>query len=367
MKGNFEMKKVLTVLLALLLCMSMIFISGCGEKDTDIYTQFDPSEYVTLPDYESYTKDEIEVSISDSKIDAEIEERLAAASTTKEITEGSVNEGDTITISFKGTLADGTTEDGMQSDSYVMTLGSAGMIDGFEEGIYGAEIGETLTLNLQFPDPYELNEELSGQPVTFEVKVLNKKVQEPAVLNEEFVKANSEAKTVDEYRELVKKELEEEEYTDLESNGKVEVFSQIVEAAEVSSVPEELKQYEMDLCTTTYQTYCNNYGMEWADFLENMQMTQEEYDEQLAVYGEEMAKTKLIVYAVAAKEDISYKDKEVIDNLLAMAGVDSEEAFESTYGTTAETYAASYNSYGLKVSMMLDASLDKIYDRLEVK
>lgn len=361
------MKKVLAVLLALSLCLSITLLAGCGEKDNDIYKQYDMSEYVTLPEYNDYTVDEISVNITDSKIDAEIEERLADASTTKEVTEGTVDEGDKVTISFKGTLADGTTEDGMQSDSYEMTLGSGGMIDGFEEGIYGMKVGETKTLKLKFPDPYDINEELSGQPVTFEIKVLNKKVQEPAVLNEEFVKANSEAKTVEEYKELVKKDLEEEEYNEQESNAKVTVFTEIVEAAEVSSIPEELKQYEADLCRSTYETYCENYGMEWDEFLEAMQFTQEEFDEQLDVYAEEMAKTKMIVYALAANEDVYYKDGEVIDKMLEMAGVDSEETFESTYGTTAETYAATYNSYGMKVSMMLDDILTKIYDRLAEK
>lgn len=367
MKGNFEMKKVLSVLLALSLCLSVAFLSGCGEKDNDLYKQYDLSEYVSLPDYNDYSVDEISVNITDSKIDAEIEERLANASTTKEVTEGTVNEGDKVTISFKGTLADGTTEDGMQSDSYELTLGSGGMIDGFEEGIYGMKVGETKTLNLQFPDPYENNEELSGQDVAFEITVINKKVEEPAVLNEEFVKANSEAETVEEYKALVKKDLEEEEYDEQESNAKVNVFSDIVEAAEVSSVPDELKQYEADLCRTTYETYCTSYGMEWDEFLEAMQFTQEEFDEQLDVYAEEMAKTKMIVYALAANEDVYYKDSEVIDKMLEMAGVDSEETFESTYGTTAETYAATYNSYGMKVSMMLDDVLTKIYDRLADK
>lgn len=361
------MKKFLTVLSVFCLCMSMLLLVGCGTKDDDPYLKVDCSEYVTLPEYGEYTVDEIKVNITESKIDAEIEEQLAANPTTKELTTGTVDEGDTVTISFKGTLADGTSSDGMQSDSYELVLGSGGMIDGFEEGIYGAKVGETRSLDLQFPDPYPNNPDLAGQDVTFEIKVINKKVEEPAVLNEEFVKANSEASTIEEYRELLKKQLEEEEYADLESNAKVDLFTRIVDNTDVSSVPEELKQYEMDLCLTTYQTYCENYSMEWEDFLENMQTTQEEFDEQLDIYGEEMAKTKMIVYAIAAQEEVSYTAHEVIENLLSMAGIDTEENFESAYGTTAESYAATYNSYGLKVSMMLDSTLDKIYDRLEVK
>ena len=34
------------------------------------------------------------------------------------------------------------------------------------------------------------------------------------------------------------------------------------------------------------------------------------------------------------------------------------------YGVTAEEYAKTFNSYGMKVSMLLDSSLQKIYERL---
>ena len=252
----------------------------------------------------------------------------------------------------------------MQSDSYPLTLGSGSMIDGFEEGIYGAKIGETLTLNLKFPDPYKNNEELSGKPVTFEIKVLNKLVKQKATLNEEFVKANSEAKTVEEYRKLIANELEKQEYQDSENNRKTELFQKIADNTEVKSVPDEIKEYEKTTCVEAYQKSCENYGITWDEFLEGMKMTQEEFDEQLETYAEEMGKYKMIAYAIADKEDVSVSQKEVIETLLSMTGADSEEAFEKSYGVTTEEYAKTFNSYGMKVSMLLDSSLQKIYERL---
>lgn len=358
------MKKSLKLLLVFLVCMTFVMVTGCSGADNDVYENVDYSELVTLPDYSDYTVDPINVKITDSKINAEIDSRLEAAGEEKEVTEGTVEKGDKVTISFKGTLEDGTTSDGMQSDSYELTLGSGGMIDGFEEGIYGAKIGETRTLDLKFPDPYTNNEELSGKPVTFEIKVLNKKVTEKATLNDEFVKKNSEATTVEEYKKLIADELEKEEYQDAENNRKTELFQEIAENAEVKSVPAELTEYEKTLFTETSRKSCESYGMTWDDFLEGMKMTQEEFDEQLAIYADEMAKYKMIAYAIADKEGVSVSQKEVIETLLDRAGIDSEEAFESTYGVTAEEYAKTFNSYGMKVSMLLDSSLQKIYDRL---
>ena len=64
--------------------------------------------------------------------------------------------------------------------------------------------------NLKFPDPYEVNKELSGKKVTFEITVLSKEITVPATLDDAFVKANSEAKNVDEFRKLVAEELKTE-------------------------------------------------------------------------------------------------------------------------------------------------------------
>lgn len=346
------------------LCLGVIMLCGCSGRSSDLYEGLDYDELVSLPDYSEYTVEPIKVNITDSKIDAEIDSRLESAGTEKKVTKGTVEKGDKVTISFKGTLEDGTTSDGMQSDSYPLTLGSGSMIDGFEEGVYGAKIGETLTLNLKFPDPYKNNEELSGKPVTFEIKVLNKLVKQKATLNEEFVKANSEAKTVEEYRKLIADELEKQEYKDIENNRKTELFQKIADNTEVKSVPDEIKEYEKTTCVEAYQKSCENYGITWDEFLEGMKMTQEEFDEQLETYAEEMGKYKMIAYAIADKEDVSVSQKEVIETLLSMTGADSEEAFEKSYGVTTEEYAKTFNSYGMKVSMLLDSSLQKIYERL---
>lgn len=76
------------------------------------------------------------------------------------------------------------------------------MIDGFEDGIIGMKKGETKELDLTFPDDY-YEESVAGKPVVF--KVTLQKFTRPSELNDEWVAANTEYKTVDEYRAAVKK------------------------------------------------------------------------------------------------------------------------------------------------------------------
>ena len=363
------MKKSIAMMLILLLSVCLFGLTGCGETAAEIeipYEGLNLEEYITLPDYNVYTTTEPVVEISDEDVDAEIQSRLEDAATTESVTEGTVEKGDTVKISYKGTLSDGSTQDGMNSDEYQLTLGAANMIDGFQEGIYGATIGEPVTLNLQFPDPYEVNEELSGQPVTFVVTVLSKEVEVTPELDEEFVKANSDAKTVEEYREAVKKELEQLEYDKQLYDLKNEIFSKLSEETEVLQYPEERVNEVSAVLDTQYRSSAQQYGYEeWEVFLDEVfAMTQEEFDEQIRLAAQNQVKNEMITFAIAEKEDMVLTQDEYqkgLDDMLEAVGMDAE-TFQSYVGVTIEEYAKE-NNFGR--DLLLTKELDAIYERLE--
>lgn len=346
------------------MAVGMVFVvTGCGGGEP--YEKYDLTEYITLPDYNSYQVKEPEVLITDEDVEKGIKTRLEEAATTEEVTEGTVKEGDTVKISFKGTLADGSTEDGMNSDSYSLTLGSGSMIDGFEEGLYGVTIGEKVTLDLKFPDPYSSNEELSGKDVTFEVTVLSKSVKTVPELNEAFVKENSDAETVEEYRKLVAEELEQQEYEDQLTAIKEELYMKLVDETEVKKYPEkEVDDYFKEL-DEYYRYGAETTGYEeWEDFLEAQEMTQKEYEEQIQLYAEEYVKQEMVIYLFAQKEKIEISDEEyeefLADNLKS-AGFETEDDFKEYTGMTLEEYAEQAR---LKRNMLLTKELDMLYDRL---
>lgn len=362
------MKKVLTMMLMFVLCFGLLTLTGCGGKEMETpYDGIDLTEYITLPDYDTYTTGEPDVKITDENIDAEIKERLEAAATTETVTEGTVEKGDTVKISYKGTLADGTTEDGMNSDEYTLTLGQANMIDGFQEGLYGATIGEPVKLDLQFPDPYPNNEKLAGKDVTFEVTVLSKDVKVVPELDEAFIKENSDAKTEEEYRKVVKEDLEKEEYDNQLYDLKNEIYKKIVEETEVLQYPEDKVDEQVQSLNDQYKQMATNYGYEdWDKFLkEYFQLEQAEFDEQLKLYAQAIVKQEMVIYAIAEKEDMKVTDKEYeeyLNEMLEVAGFASAEDFESYAGMTIEEYAKAYK---LDRDQLLTKELDTIYERLE--
>ena len=193
----------------------------------------DVSKYVTIGEYKGLTLDRASVTVTDDDVQAEIDYNLEENGT--EVNDGTVEEGDSVTINFTGTI-DGKEFDGGSAEDYDLVIGEGGMIDGFEDGIIGMKKGETKELDLTFPDDY-YEESVAGKPVVF--KVTLQKFTRPSELNDEWVAANTEYKTVDEYRAAVKKELEENETKSADYDLYSNAWSEVLANSEVKEYPEE--------------------------------------------------------------------------------------------------------------------------------
>lgn len=363
------MKKLTAALLILVLCLGVFTMAGCSkEEETKRVSPFEGmnlEEYITLPDYNVFDVEEPKVSITEAQVDAEIEARLQAAATVETVTEGKVEKGDTILMDYAGFLENGETSPNMNAKDAEIVLGSGRLIDGFEEGLYGAEIGKTVSLNLEFPDPYPNNEEVAGKPVTFEVTVNSKKVVIPAELNEEFIKNNSNVSTEAEYRDFVKGQLEQSEYDNQLYDLKEILYSQIVDETEVIKFAEDQLEAMKNTLRLQHEEAAKQQGYEdWDKFRdEYFGIDQAEYEEQLRMYAESLLTQEMIVYRIAEVENLDITDEEyqkAIDNMLAMLGMDAE-TFSMYIGMTVEEYAEENNLYR---DLLLTKELDVIYDRL---
>ena len=87
-------------------------------------------------------------------------------------TEGTVvNAGDTVNIDYVGKIDgeefDGGSTDGAGTD---LTLGSGSYISGFEDQLEGHAVGDTVEVNVTFPDDYSATD-LAGKAATFTVTI----------------------------------------------------------------------------------------------------------------------------------------------------------------------------------------------------
>lgn len=80
-------------------------------------------------------------------------------------------DGDVAIINFAGVMEDGLPLDGGSGKKTAIRLGSNAFIPGFESGLIGKRVGETLDLDLTFPETYA--KELAGKKVSFRVQIVD--------------------------------------------------------------------------------------------------------------------------------------------------------------------------------------------------
>ena len=357
------MKKKMGIVI-LVLAMAMGLLAGCGEKvKEEIPYDYDLAEYVNIADYHDmpYMKNVAEV--TDEDVENEINARLQYASVVENSTTGIVEDGDTINIAFAGKI-DGELFDGGSSESYDLTVGSTSMIDGFVEGLVGKNIGETVTLDLKFPEEYH-NADVAGKPVVFEVTINSKKTITVPEFNDEFVKANSNFETTGEYKANLKDVLLKQKQESMDAAVKDALWEIIVTGSEVIKYPEpEMAQANSaaDQMEAEYKSQATLYGLDWPSFLSLFLRTDEEgFAEMKSEYAKNVVLSDMVLHKMARDESVAITQSEFESRAKEILESSSftEESFKSSYGMTIVEYA---EANGWRNSFLLEKVMDKVVE-----
>jgi len=123
--------------------------------------------------------------VTDADVDKMVETLRSQQSTFKE-TDRKAAMGDQVNLDFEGFLND-EKFDGGEAKGFDIELGSNRFIAGFEEGLVDLKAGESKSLDLEFPTPYQ-NKDLEGKAVRFDVVVNTVSEPELPELDDEFFK-----------------------------------------------------------------------------------------------------------------------------------------------------------------------------------
>ena len=310
--------------------MAAMVATGCSKKDTTGTT--DPAaattqgaetqeagtsegaaeDSVTLGEYKGVAYTPASVEITDEQVDKEVQ-KLADSNLVE--VDRPAAEGDTVNIDYVG-KKDGVAFDGGTASGYDLKLGSNTFIDGFEDGLIGAVKGQKLDLDLTFPEGYP-SEDLAGQAVVFEVTV--NAVKTPSELNDDLVMANTDYKTLEEYREATRNDLEKQAADNAEYQKQSSVFQTIMNNSQVVASEKSI-QAAYDEAMTYYETMATNSGMEL-----------ETFKAQVRTQAEENAKQQLVINAIADKEGIKVTDEE-LESMAEEYGFESVDKMKESAG-----------------------------------
>lgn len=329
-----------------------------SEETTEAFNKIDAStyvwsDYVTLGEYKGVEVEVPSVEVTDEEVEEKVQSLLSYYATTNDITEGTVEEGHTVNIDYTGYIND-VQFDGGTATGASLTIGSNSFIDGFEDGLIGVNVGDTVTLNLQFPDPYLNNPDYAGKDVVFEVKVNS--IQETVLpeLTDAFIAENTTYTTVDEYKAALRENLESSKEDDVKSDKLNDVWSIIIENCEVIAYPEELvAQYQDEMNDYYTQIATNYFSTTLEEYVTSNGSTMEEFNEIVEEYGKSSAISELIAIGIAEKEGIEVSDDELneyVDSLLEEGSVSNFETAEEII----DYYGESYLKLSLKFQKVLE-------------
>jgi trigger factor len=177
-------------------------------KDLEFVAIFEVYPEIEVADLSAISLEMPTAEIKDKDIKTMIDTLRRQHGTLKSVKRKSKKK-DLLTLDYVG-YQDGEAFQGGTGKDQKITLGSGQMIPGFEDGLIGSKAGESVTLELTFPEDYA-NEELSGKDVKFEIDVKTVEDNVLPEMNEEFfTKYGVDCKTEEDFKAEVVKNMNRE-------------------------------------------------------------------------------------------------------------------------------------------------------------
>lgn len=288
-------------------------------------------DYVELGEYKGLTVEVEPTAVSDDEVLKQIRAN-AGSDILEEVTEGTVEEGDTANIDYEGKL-DGEAFEGGTAKDTDLEIGSGTFIPGFEDGLVGVKIGDTVDLPLTFPENY--TEELAGKDVVFTVTVNS--VKRMPELTDDLVNQITDGEYTDvaSYKESVRKDLEDAKAASRPSEINNSLLTQIAATSTIKEYPQELVDYAANNMKNYYKQQAESSSMEFTDFLSTyFSMDEDTFNEQVDLVVKQNLRAELYLKAIAEAEDIELTDEEYeakCEEYAENYGYDSVEKFKSAY------------------------------------
>lgn len=337
------MKRIICCLLA---ALTVFGLAGCGKKAKRQLYNGKLSKYVTLADYKG-----LKVDTKSDEFKEYYNNVISSDVSSNDLyvkkTEGTVANGDTANIDYTG-KKDGVAFDGGTAEGYDLKIGSNSFIEGFETGLIDKKIGDTVDLNLTFPENYN-SAELAGKAVVFTVKI-------------NYVKTEEERKPEDYYSELGFKSLDK--YTADVTERAVKNY--LLDKVKSGSKIKEYPQTEIDTMYGSYknileQNLKSSYGVDFATYLTSNNMTEESFKEDLVKNQIKPAMDKqMVAYSILDNEKLGLKDEEINKKI--------DETVKSINNSqvTAETVKSYYGEYYFEYMTVSEKVADYLYKNAKI-
>ena len=202
-------------------------------------------------------------------------------------------------------------------------------------------------MNVTFPEQYQA-EELAGKPALFKVKINEIKAKELPELDDEFAQDVSEFDTLAEYKESLKKNLQEQKENEAKRTKEDEAIQKIIDKSKMD-IPEAMIETQCETMIEEFAQRIAQSGLSMEQYLQFSGMTIDGLKEQVRPEAVTRIQSSLVLEQIAKEENIEITD----------ADVDAEiEKMAANYGMEADKLKE-YMGEGEKNSLKRELSITK--------
>ena len=281
------------------------------------------AEVVTKPEVKLGDYKDLEVSVevskevTDEEVDAKVErERNNLAELV--IKDGAAEQGDTVVIDFVGSV-DGVEFDGGKGENFSLELGSGQFIPGFEDQLVGAKAGETVEVNVTFPEDYQASD-LAGKAAKFVTTVHDVKAKEVPALDDELAKdIDDEVATLDELKAKYRKELEAAKEIAFDDAVEGAALELAVANAEIVELPEEMVHEEVHRAMQEFMGNMQRQGISPEMYFQLTGTSEEDLHKQYEADADRRTRTNLVIEAIAKAEGFEASEEEIEKEITDLA------------------------------------------------
>ena len=212
-------------------------------KDVVVNVELETLPDVPAPQIEALKIDRLTVEPTDGEVDAKLGE-FAQGQKNYEAAPASyaARTGDLVIMDFEGSV-DGEPFEGGKGEGMSIEIGSGRLIPGFEDQLIGAKANEQRTLNVTFPEDYNVAY-LKGRDAKFEVTVNEIRRPGETKLDDDFAKSLG-LEGIDQMRGLIRGQIEQELNGLTRTHMKRQLLDQLA-ASHDFPVPESMVEAEFE-------------------------------------------------------------------------------------------------------------------------
>ena len=292
-------------------------------KDIEFSLEFAVFPEVKLGEYKGIEVNKYVHQVNDEDIENRLKSEQKKQARQLSVTEGMIEPHDTLTFDYVGSV-DGVEFEGGKAENATLKIGSGQFIPGFEDQLIGMELGTEGDIKVTFPSEYHAKD-LAGKEAVFHVNLHSVEREELPELDDDFAQDISEFDTLDEYKEDLRKQLQEEAEKNAENKAKQDMYDIIVKNSEFD-IPDVLVESQLDRMMHTMDQNFRRQGFGLDQFLNMVGQNKNEFREQYRDQAKQEVASELVLEELVKAIDANVSDEEVNEYIDKAFAEDTEGA-----------------------------------------